>query len=243
MHCIEVGLEDPSTVGGDALQKIAVCSVATPNNASTYNEWIKTTQTDRNVNWQLNVLSEPAQNTVNPPEFTNFSLFHDGAEQYAVNNTSLVSKDIQAVAKNTIDSGLFAPCMVGSLESQFLKMQCSIKGAKTVLDVGTFTGMSALAFAEAVPQDGKVVTLECDQQIAQAAQANFDQSSVASKINLRVGKATDMMKQCKTQGMTFDIIFLDADKESYIEYYELALDGLLAKDGIILADNSLCALL
>jgi len=79
MHCIEVGLEDPSTVGGDALQKIAVCSVATPNNASTYNEWIKTTQTDRNVNWQLNVLSEPAQNTVNPPEFTNFSLFHDGA--------------------------------------------------------------------------------------------------------------------------------------------------------------------
>jgi len=243
MHCIEVGLEDPSTVGGDVLKSTAVCSVAVTINASSYNEWIKTTQTDRNVNWQLNVLSEPAQNTANPPEFTNFSLFHDGAEQYAVNNTSLVSKDIQAVAKNTVDSGLFSPCMVGSLESQFLKMQCSIKGAKTVLDVGTFTGMSALAFAEAVPQDGKVVTLECDEQIAQAAQANFDQSSVTSKIDLRVGKATDMMKQCKTQGMTFDIIFLDADKESYIEYYELALDGLLAKDGIILADNSLCALL
>ena len=51
------------------------------------------------------------------------------------------------------------------------------------------------------------------------------------------------MKQLKTQGSTFDIIFLDADKENYIEYYELALDGLLAKDGIILADNSLCALL
>jgi len=252
VHCHDVGLEDPSTVAGEALKGLTdqntgkangSTTTSTTNVTSSYNEWIKTTQTDRNVNWQLNVLSEPAQNTANPPNFTQFTLFQEGAEQYAVNNTSLVSKDIQQVAKTTMDSGLFAPCMVGSLESQFLKMQCSIKGAKTVLDVGTFTGMSAIAFAEAVTKDGKVTTLECDEQIAKVAQETIKQSAVSSKIDLRVGKATDLMKQLKTQGSTFDIIFLDADKENYIEYYELALDGLLAKDGIILADNSLCALL
>jgi len=224
MHCHDVGLEDPSTVAGGALVGLADQNTGRANGSATdttvptsYNEWIKTAQTDRNANWQLNVLSEPAPNTANPPQFDHFSLFQEGAEQYAVNNTSLVSKDIQKVAKTTMDSGLFAPCMVGSLESQFLKMQCGIKAAKTVLDVGTFTGMSALAFAEAVPKDGKVVTLECDEKIAQVAQASFDQSAVSTKIDMRVGKATDMMKQLKNEGTTFDIIFLDADKENYIE--------------------------
>lgn len=108
--------------------------------------------------------------------------------------------------------------MVGALESQFLKMQCSVKGARTVLDVGTFTGMSTLAFAEAVPADGKVVTLECDTETANVAQTLFNQSAHASKIDLRVGTASTIMKQLNEQGATFDIIFLDADKESYIEY-------------------------
>jgi caffeoyl-CoA O-methyltransferase len=133
--------------------------------------------------------------------------------------------------------------MVGALESQFLKMLCSLKGAKAVLDVGTFTGMSALAFAEALPRDGKVVTLECDAATAEVARAAFARSASAAKLDLRVGAASTLMQQLRTQGATFDIIFLDADKENYVEYYELALDGLLAQDGVILADNSLCALL
>ena len=62
------------------------------------------------------------------------------------------------------------PCMVGSMESQFLKMIAQINGSKKCLDVGTFTGMSAIALAEAIPQDGKVVTLEFYQDIANVAQ-------------------------------------------------------------------------
>ena len=61
------------------------------------------------------------------------------------------------------------PCMVGSMESQFLKMQAQIKGAKRCLDIGTFTGMSAIALAEGVAQDGKVVTLEFNEDIAKVA--------------------------------------------------------------------------
>ena len=134
------------------------------------------------------------------------------------------------------------PCMVGSMESQFLKMQAQIKGAKKCLDIGTFTGMSAIALAEGVPQDGKVVTLEFNPDIAKVAQQIFDQTTVASKISLHVGAAADAMKKMVQDGEKFDLIFIDADKENYIEYYELSLQ-LLEKDGIILADNSLCALL
>ena len=138
---------------------------------------------------------------------------------------------------------MFAPCMVGSLESQFLKMQAQIKGAKRCLDVGTFTGMSALALAEGIPADGKVVTIEFDAPISKVAQEGFNRSDVGHKIELLVGPASEHMKKLRVENQQFDIIFIDADKENYLEYYELALDGLLAKDGIILADNSMCALL
>lgn len=134
------------------------------------------------------------------------------------------------------------PCMVGSMESQFLKMQAQIKGAKKCLDIGTFTGMSAIALAEGVPQDGKVVTLEFNQDIAKVAQQIFDKSNVKDKVNLIVGSAADAMKKMVQDGEKFDLIFIDADKENYIEYYELSLQ-LLESNGIILADNSLCALL
>ena len=65
---------------------------------------------------------------------------------------------------------MFMPCMVGAMESQFLKMQCQIKGAKKCLDIGTFTGMSAIAMAEGIPEDGQVVTMECYEDVAKVAQ-------------------------------------------------------------------------
>ena len=132
--------------------------------------------------------------------------------------------------------------MVGAMESQFLKMICQINGAKKCLDVGTFTGMSALAMAEGIPADGKVVTLEFSEEIAKVANKIFQQSTVASKIDLKVGAAAHAMKEMVSKGEKFDLIFIDADKENYVEYYELSLQ-LLEKNGVILADNSLCALL
>merc|ERR1712147_439360 len=101
--------------------------------------------------------------------------------------------------------------MVGSVESQFLKMMCQSSNAKRCLDIGTFTGMSALAMAEGIPEDGKVVTLECYENVAKVAQKVFDASSVANKIELRVGQATEAMKEMLDKGERFDIIFIDAD--------------------------------
>jgi len=249
VHCRDVGLQDPSTTAGDAYQGISKVIAATTsedasNKPGSYAEWIKNVQTKRTDEWEMNVTFEQPSDTECPPDFDKYKLFHDGVEKYAMEQTTVASKDMQYIASLTENNKMFSPCMVGTLESQFLKMQCQIKGAKACLDVGTFTGMSALAFAEGVPNDGKVVTLECYKDIAEIAKTAFDASPMGSKIDLRVGKAIESMKQLVTEGQKFDIIFLDADKENYQAYYDLALDeGLLAEDGIIMADNVLCALL
>jgi len=247
VHCKDVGLEDPSTVATDALVQIGQApKAAEPKSQETvptsYEDWIKAEQTRRNTSWEKNVLSKIAPDTAKPSKFDQFTLFQEGAEAYALAHTSVASENIQNASNITEEENLFMPCMVGAMESQFLKMQCQIKGAKKCLDIGTFTGMSALAMAEGVPEEGHVVTLECSETCAKAAQKVFDASSVSKKIELRLGTAADAMNDMVINGEKFDLIFIDADKENYIEYYELSLN-LLEKDGIILADNSLCALL
>jgi predicted O-methyltransferase YrrM len=133
--------------------------------------------------------------------------------------------------------------MVGQLEGQFLKMFVQTAKSNTVLDIGTFTGYSALSFAEGLPADGSVVTIEYDEKIAAVAKRCFDASAHASKIDLRVGDAPAILEDLASAGRKFDIVFIDADKDNYSTYYKLAMDGgLLADDGCILADNSLCAL-
>merc|ERR1711907_759836 len=196
----------------------------------------------RNASWEKNVQFQLAPDTEKPSKFDNFTLFQEGAEAYALSHTSIASQNIQQASQVTEQEQMFMPCMVGAMESQFLKMQCQIKGAKRCLDVGTFTGMSALAMAEGIAEDGKVVTLEYYENVAKVAQKVFDASSVAKKIELRVGAAAEAMNAMVNTGERFDLIFIDADKENYIEYYELSLK-LLEKNGFILADNSLCALL
>merc|ERR1711937_510325 len=222
VHCHDVGLEDPSTVATDALAQIGQAPTAAEQQPeavpTTYEEWIKAEQTRRNAGWEKNVQSELAPDTAKPSKFDRFTLFQEGAEAYALCHTSVASANIQKASDVTEQEKMFMPCMVGAMESQFLKMQCQIKGAKRCLDIGTFTGMSALAMAEGIPEDGKVVTLECYENVAKVAQKIFDASTVLNKIELRVGKAADAMNDMVNKGERFDLIF-------------------------ILADNSLCALL
>ena len=105
-------------------------------------------------------------------------------------------------------------------------------------------GMSALAFAEGIRENVKVVTLECYEDIAKAAKEAFEASSAGHKIELRIGKAIDSMKELAKEGRKFDIIFLDTDKEGYKAYYDVALvEGFFADDGIIVAHNVLYAFL
>lgn len=188
VHCHDVGLEDPSTVAGDALASIGQAPKTAEDKKeglTTYDEWIKTEQAKRNAGWEKNVQSELVE-AVKPLKFDNHTLFHEGVETYALSQTTLASENIQKASNITEEEKLFMPCMVGTIESQFLKMQCQIKGARRCLDVGTFTGMSALAMAEGLPADGKVYTIEFNESIAKVAQKVFNASNVSDKINLIV---------------------------------------------------------
>jgi len=127
----------------------------------------------------------------------------------------------------------------GHLEGQFLKSVISAQKAKTALDVGMYTGYSALAMAEALPADGSVVSLDMDPYLKGHNQPFFDASPHGKKIQIKIGRALDTMKDLKKEGKKFDIIFLDADKSEYIDYMKLAFDeGLLSENGSIIVDNA-----
>lgn len=187
------------------------------------------------------LVKSEAEDMPTAPKFDHHSLFHDMVEEYASRMTTLSSEDFLIITEETGKAGLFAPCMVGKLEGQFLKMITTLKKAKKVLDIGTFTGFSALAFAEALPDDGQVLTLESEERAAEVAQICFDRAKHGKKIKLVKCDARTEVDRLADSGEKFDIIFLDADKVSYKRYYDASM-RMLNEDGLIMADNALCSL-
>ena len=128
----------------------------------------------------------------------------------------------------------------GHIEGQLLKMLVSISKSKRVLEVGMFTGYSALAIAEALPEDGYLLACEVDDYVSQFAVDCFSASEHGKKIEVKVAPAIETMRQLVDAGESFDLAFIDADKGGYIDYLNLLLDtNLLAPDGFICVDNTL----
>ena len=128
----------------------------------------------------------------------------------------------------------------GHLEGQLLKMLVSISKSKRVLEIGLFTGYSALAIAEALPDDGYIIACEVDEYVSEFARKCFAESEDGKKIEVRVAPAIETMQQLVKDGEIFDLAFIDADKGGYIDYLNLLLDSnLLAPDGFICVDNTL----
>ena len=128
----------------------------------------------------------------------------------------------------------------GHVEGQALKLLVRLIGARRVLEIGMFTGYSALAMAEALPDGGVVVACELDPYVAEFAQACFDESPGGEKISVRVGPARSTLDALAAAGERFDLVFVDADKAGYTDYVDAVLDtGLLAADGLIAVDNTL----
>ncbi|KAL0056085.1 hypothetical protein WJX82_007602 [Trebouxia sp. C0006] len=131
-------------------------------------------------------------------------------------------------------------CCAGALEGSFLKSLVRLTGAKTVLEVGMFTGTSSLSMAEALPSDGKVYCLEIEPYMLELAQPKFEAAGVADRIEVLVGSATDSIEKLLKQGVQFDIAFLDADKTGYLGYYKQLMDNqLISSGGIVVVDNAL----
>jgi caffeoyl-CoA O-methyltransferase len=128
----------------------------------------------------------------------------------------------------------------GHLEGQVLKFLVRLTQARRVLEIGMFTGYSALAMAEALPADGQVVACEVDAYAAAFAQQCFDASPDGHKIAVKVAPALLTLKTLAAVGETFDLVFIDADKGGYVSYLNLLLETeLLAPNGLICVDNTL----
>ena len=130
----------------------------------------------------------------------------------------------------------FYPNMLsGKVQGKFLEMVVRMLQPKRILEVGTFTGYSALSMAQALPEEGMLVTLESNEEIIDFARKFFEESPVGEKISLLQGNALELIPQLDE---TFDLVFIDADKEQYIDYYEAAFPKLRT-GGFMLADNVL----
>jgi caffeoyl-CoA O-methyltransferase len=133
-----------------------------------------------------------------------------------------------------------AEMISGQAEGQLLQLLVQFGGVKQALDIGTFTGYSSLALAEALPEDGRVVTLEREAQAAEMAAGNWSGSPHAKKIESRVGEANDLLQGLASAGESFDLVFLDVDKPGYFPLYQMLMDtGLLRVGGLLVVDNTM----
>ncbi len=129
-----------------------------------------------------------------------------------------------------------APQMqVGRVEGSLLKLLAGLCGARRILEIGTYTGYSALCMAEALPEGGELVTCDINPEVAKVARSFFDKSPHGRKIRIALGDAIDTIRGLDGP---FDMLFLDADKARYIAYYEAILPKLRA-GGLVVADNVL----
>ncbi len=125
--------------------------------------------------------------------------------------------------------------MVGPLEGAFLAFVVHLKQPRRVLEIGTFTGWSSIAMAEALPPGGTIVSCDVNEETTAIARRYAEEAGVADRIDYRVGPALELLPQLDGP---FDLVFIDAWKHDYVAYYEAVLP-LLADDGVILADNTL----
>jgi caffeoyl-CoA O-methyltransferase len=156
-------------------------------------------------------------------------------EAYAAEHSSPEPPLLVELAQATREFSTAHGMMVGRLEGRFLKTLVAVSRARRVLEIGTFTGYSALSMAEALPADGQLITCELSRKNADLALSFIGRSPYRDMIDVRVGRALDTLRELDGQ---FDLVFIDADKPGYRDYYETVLP-MVVPGGLICVDNVL----
>ena len=157
-------------------------------------------------------------------------------EQYALEHTSPVDGLLAGIADRTLtDLPDRAQMMVGSLAGRFLEVLVFGMRARRILEIGTFTGYSSIAMAAGMPGDGRIITCELDPGHVKLARSHIEASGYGDRIEIREGPAIETIASLEGG---FDFVFIDADKGSYVDYYEATLPKL-APQGLLAADNTL----
>ena len=157
-------------------------------------------------------------------------------DNYIVKLLATEDEALLNTRNSSILVGIEQQC-ISPIQGKFLQIMMKACKAKKVLELGTFVGYSAIWMAKILPQDGKIISIDIDENISNVAKKNIEKSGLSEKIELRVGAAIEILPQLIAQNEEpFELIFIDADKPPYKEYFEYALQ--LSKSGtIIILDN------
>ncbi|MEE2886800.1 MAG: class I SAM-dependent methyltransferase [Planctomycetota bacterium] len=164
------------------------------------------------------------------------SLISQQLAQYIHDHTTPEDAIYQRLREETYGQLQDPQMQVGRVEGRFLKMMVQVIGAGRILELGTFSGYSALSMASALPADGMLITCDMDPEVTAVARRYFDESPWGDKIQIRLGPAIETL--ASLAGEEFDLVFLDADKENYCKYWQ-AVIPMLRPGGVVLADNTL----
>jgi predicted O-methyltransferase YrrM len=162
-------------------------------------------------------------------------LVDEKAENYARDHSSPLDELLQEIEDFTLANHPMSQMLSGHVQGKVLEMISSMIRPSRILEIGTFTGFSALCLAKGLPSGGMLHTIELRDEDAATASAYFERSTVKEKIKLHRGNAMEIIPALQE---AWDLVFIDADKTGYIEYYELTLPKI-KKGGFILADNVL----
>jgi predicted O-methyltransferase YrrM len=163
------------------------------------------------------------------------AFINEAVEQFAHDHTESESDLFIRLRDETYRDMNCPQMQVGRIEGRFLKMLVRLTGARRILEIGMFTGYSALMMAEGLPEDGKIITCDVDPKAEAIARRYFAESPNGHKIDVRMGPALETIK---TLGGPLDMVFIDADKGNYSNYYQ-AVFPLVRPGGLIVADNVL----
>jgi caffeoyl-CoA O-methyltransferase len=163
------------------------------------------------------------------------AIVDEALERYAVEHSTRDQQLFRRLEEETRATTKAPGMMVGPLEGQFLGWLVWLSQARNVLEIGTFTGYSSVSMALSLPEGGRITSLDVNGETTAAARRYAEEAGVADRIDYRVGPAIETLEQLEGP---FDMVFIDADKESYVDYYEAVLPKL-SEHGFIVADNVL----
>jgi caffeoyl-CoA O-methyltransferase len=162
-------------------------------------------------------------------------IVNEDLERYAEEHSTSDPELFRRLEKETRAISDWPQMMVGPLEGQFLGWLVWLSGARRVLEIGTFTGYSSISMALNLPPDGRIASLDVNEETTAVARRYAEEAGVADRIDYRVGPALELLD---VLAGPWDLVFIDADKENYVDYYENVLPKL-AERGFIVADNVL----
>tara|TARA_B100000579_G_scaffold402287_1_gene385419 strand:- start:337 stop:990 length:654 start_codon:yes stop_codon:yes gene_type:complete len=161
----------------------------------------------------------------------------DNLEQYIINHSESLTSVQNEIIKYNITLGDQKRLQISISQAQFLQTLVKISNVKKILEIGSFTGFSALSMALALPSDGYLISLDKNLEFSNKAKFFYDKAN-EKKIKQIIKPAIESLKELKDSKQIFDLIFIDADKENYLIYYDTCID-LIDKNGLIIIDNVL----